>query len=407
MAVTLQELATLCDAELQGGNPSQPITSVADIMNASDGQVTLLIDPRYSKHLADSSASACLIGNDFTVGDVPQSMGLLRCADPEMAFITALKALHPESRYEPRLAPQAVIEEGVDLGKAIYIGPYAVVGQNAAIGDGSEILAGAYIGRDVKIGKNCRVYPYAVIYDRVVLGDNVIIHSGAIIGADGFGYKYRSNQHVKVPQVGNVVIEDNVEIGANTCVDRGALGSTLIGRGSKIDNLVQIGHNNRIGKNVIICGHSGVSGSCTIEDGAILAGSAGIADHVTIGRGAVIMARSGVASDIPAGMQAFGSPAKDKKIAWREQAALTKLPELIKRVKELEMKLEMLKNEDLGRITDNTVRHVYVVYRVDDNGNEIEMERFHSEATAKEYADKYQAKGHKQVYLVKKADIQD
>lgn len=345
MAVTLQELATLCDAELQSGNPTQAITAVADIMSAINGQVTLLIDPRYSKHLADSTASACLIGKDFPVGEIPQSMGLLRCADPEMAFITALKTLHPERRYEPRIAPQAAIEDGVSLGHDTYIGPYAVISQNAVIGDHSEILAGAYIGKDVKIGKNCRVYPYAVIYDGVLIGDNVIIHSGAIIGADGFGYKYRNNQHVKVPQVGNVVIEDNVEIGANTCVDRGALGSTLIGKGSKIDNLVQIGHNNRIGKNVIICGHSGVSGSCTIEDGAILAGSAGIADHVTIGRGAVVMARSGVASNIAAGAQVFGSPAKDKKVAWREQAALTKLPELLKRVKELEATLQALENE--------------------------------------------------------------
>lgn len=346
MAVTLQELARLCDAELQGGHPAQPITAVADIMSATRGQVTLLINPRYSKHLADSTASACLLGMEFPVNSVPESMGLLRCADPELAFIKALKALHPERRYEPRIAPQAVLEDGVILGKPIYIGPYAVIGQNATIGDDSEILAGAYIGKDVKIGKSCRIYPYAVIYDGVVLGDNVIIHSGAIIGADGFGYKYRNNQHIKVPQVGNVVIADNVEIGANTCVDRGALGSTLIGHGSKIDNLVQIGHNNRIGKNVIICGHSGVSGSCTIEDGAILAGSAGIADHVTIGRGAVIMARSGVASDIPAGMQAFGSPAKDKKIAWREQAALTKLPDLMKRIKVLEAKLLALQKED-------------------------------------------------------------
>jgi UDP-3-O-[3-hydroxymyristoyl] glucosamine N-acyltransferase len=176
----------------------------------------------------------------------------------------------------------------------------------------------------------------------VVIGNNVIIHSGAIIGADGFGYKFRNNAHVKVPQVGNVVIEDNVEIGANTCIDRGALGSTLIGAGSKIDNLVQIGHNNKVGKNVIMCGLTGVSGSCNIEDYAILAGSSGIADHVTIGRGAVVMARSGVAGDVQAGAQVFGSPAKDKKTAYKEQIAISKLPELLKKVKMLEEKIQML-----------------------------------------------------------------
>lgn len=206
------------------------------------------------------------------------------------------------------------------------------------VADGSCLLANAYVGNNVKIGKNCRIYPYAVIYDDVVLGDNVIIHSGAIIGADGFGYKFRNGQHIKVPQVGNVVIADNVEIGANTCVDRGALGSTVIGEGSKIDNLVPIGHNNKIGKGVIMCGHTGVSGSCTIEDYAILAGSAGVADHVTIGRGAVVMARAGVANDIPAGLQVFGSPAKEKKTAYKEQVALSKLPELLKKVKALKRK---------------------------------------------------------------------
>jgi Bacterial transferase hexapeptide (three repeats). len=238
-----------------------------------------------------------------------------------------------------------VLEANVTLGDELYIGPYAVIGENSTLGDGSEIHAGAYLGKNVKIGKNCRIYPYAVIYDDVVIGNNVIIHSGAIIGADGFGYKFRNNQHVKVPQVGNVVIEDNVEIGANTCIDRGALGSTLIGAGSKIDNLVQIGHNNKVGKHVIMCGLTGVSGSCNIEDYAILAGSSGIADHVTIGQGAVVMARSGVAGDVKAGTQVFGSPAKDKKTAYKEQIAISKLPELLKRVKMLEEKILLLEKD--------------------------------------------------------------
>jgi UDP-3-O-[3-hydroxymyristoyl] glucosamine N-acyltransferase len=181
-----------------------------------------------------------------------------------------------------------------------------------------------------------------VIYDHSVIGNNVIIHAGAIIGADGFGYKFRDNQHIKVPHVGNVVIEDNVEIGANTCIDRGALGSTRIGLGSKIDNLVQLGHNNVVGRNVIICGQSGISGSCTIEDGAILAGSVGLADHVKIGSRAVVMARSGISQDVEPGAQVFGSPAKDKKVAWRELAALAKLPELIQKLKALESRLSEL-----------------------------------------------------------------
>ena len=267
-----------------GGDLSTSIYSAADITSAQTGQVTQLTNSRYVQHIKNSTASACFIAEGFTVDNIPERMALLVCADPEISFIKAVELLHPARVYSPQVALQAVLENNVTLGNEVYIGPYAVIGENASIGDGSAILAGVYIGNNVKVGKNCRIYPYAVIYDDVVIGNNVIIHSGSIIGADGFGYKFRNNMHVKVPQVGNVVIDDNVEIGANTCIDRGALGSTMIGAGSKIDNLVQIGHNNKVGKNVIMCGLTGVSGSCNIEDYAILAGSSGIADHVTIGR---------------------------------------------------------------------------------------------------------------------------
>jgi len=345
MPITLKELAEFCNAQVVGGDTSATITSAADIKSAQAGQVTQLTNSRYAQYINNSPASACFIAEGFKFENVPESMALLVCTDPEISFIKALDLLHPARVYTPQIAPQAVLENNVILGDQVYIGPYAVIGENSNIGDGTVILAGAYIGKQVKIGKNCKIYPYAVIYDDVVLGDNVIIHSGAIIGADGFGYKFRNYVHVKVPQVGNVVIDDNVEIGANTCVDRGALGSTVIGAGSKIDNLVQIGHNNKVGKNVIMCGLTGVSGSCTIEDYAILAGSSGVADHVTIGQGAVVMARSGVAGDVKAGAQVFGSPAKDKKTAYKEQIALSKLPELLKKVKMLEEKIQALEEK--------------------------------------------------------------
>jgi UDP-3-O-[3-hydroxymyristoyl] glucosamine N-acyltransferase len=339
MSITLKELADFCDASIKGGDPSTTIYAAADITSAQKGQVTQLTNNRYSRHIKNSTASACFIAEGFAVDNVPDSMALLQCADPEISFIKAVELLHPGRVYSRQVAPQAVIENNVILGDKSHIGPYAVIAEGASIGEGSEILAGVYIGKNAIIGRNCRIYPYAVIYDDVVIGNNVIIHSGAIIGADGFGYKFRNNEHVKVPQVGNVIIEDNVEIGANTCIDRGALGSTVIGAGSKIDNLVQIGHNNKVGKNVIMCGQTGVSGSCNIEDYAILAGSAGIADHVTIGRGAVVMARAGVASDVMPGAQVFGSPAKDRRIAYKEQVAISKLPELLRKIKLLEEKI--------------------------------------------------------------------
>lgn len=342
ISLTTQNLAALCLATVHGGNPEKMIDSAADIMSAGDNQITVLSDLKYAKYLKECRAAACFIAESFVAEEAPEYLTLLRCADPEMSFLTAVKTLYPEQTFEHQIAPQAVVDKSVQLGANVHIAAFSTVAKNSFIDDNSEIFAGVHIGANVSIGKNCRIYPQVVIYDNAEIGNNVIIHSGSVIGADGFGYKFRNNQHVKVPHVGNVVIADNVEIGANTCIDRGALGSTVIGAGSKIDNLVQLGHNNKVGRNVIICGQSGISGSCTIEDGAILAGSSGIADHVTIGQRAVVMARSGVSQDIQPGTQVFGSPAKDRKVAWKELAALTKLPELLKKFKALEGRVEKL-----------------------------------------------------------------
>ncbi len=346
MSISLKELAGMCDARIEGGNPDEQIHSAADITAAQKGQVTQLTNAKYARFFKHSKATACFISEDFKVDEIPESTALLVCADPEMSFIKAVEILHPDKIYRNRIASQAVIDSTATLGLELFIGPYAVIGENTVIGDFTAILSGVYIGNNVKIGRNSRIHPYAVIYDNTVIGNNVIIHSGAIIGADGFGYKFRKNAHIKVPQVGNVVIEDNVEIGANTCIDRGALGSTTIGLGSKIDNLVQIGHNNKVGKHVIMCGLTGVSGSCNIEDYAILAGSTGVADHVTIGQGAVVMARSGVAGNVEAGAQVFGSPAKNKKTAYKEQIAISKLPELITLIKNLEAKIRLIEQRN-------------------------------------------------------------
>lgn len=335
----IKELAKLCNAQPQGGDTSVTIQSAADIMSAHAHQVTVLSDGKYKKYLKDCKASACFIAEALIDGDVPDGLTLLVCDDPEISFLNAVKALHPEPHLKRQVSEHAVLAETSTLGFDTHVGPFATIGQYSSVGDSSTIEASVHIGNHVAIGKNCRIHPNVVIYDHTVIGNNVIIHSGAIIGADGFGYKYRDNQHIKVPHVGNVLIEDNVEIGANTCIDRGALGSTRIGWGSKIDNLVQLGHNNVVGKNVIICGQCGISGSCTIEDGAVLAGSVGVADHVKIGTRAVVMARSGVSQDIESGAQVWGSPAKDRKMAWRELAALAKLPELMQKIKAIESRL--------------------------------------------------------------------
>lgn len=339
----IKELAQLCNADVRGGNASFSVTSAADIKSAHAYQVTVLSDGKYKKYLKDCKASACFISEALLDGlGVPDDLSLLVCADPEISFLNAVKALHPELPLKRQVSEHAVLAETATLGYDTHIGPFATVGQHSSVGDSSTIEANVHIGNHVAIGKNCRIHPNVVIYDHSVIGNNVVIHAGAVIGADGFGYKFRDGQHIKVPHVGNVVIDDNVEIGANTCIDRGALGSTHIGWGSKIDNLVQLGHNNVVGKHVIVCGQCGISGSCEIGDGAVLAGSVGVADHVKIGSRAVVMARSGVSQDIDAGAQVWGSPAKDRKVAWKELAALAKLPELIQKLKALEARITNL-----------------------------------------------------------------
>ncbi len=338
----ITELAQICDASPQGGDVSRDIQSAADIMSAGAHQVTVLSDGKYKKYIKDCQASACFVSEALLDEDVPDALTLLICKDPEISFLNAVKALHPEPQFTRKISEQAAIDKSAILGNDVHIGPFSSIGQGSRIGNGSTIAASVHIGNNVSIGANSLIHPNAVVYDNSVIGNNVTIHSGAIVGADGFGYKFRNNEHVKVPHVGNVVIEDNVEIGANTCIDRGALGSTRIGWGSKIDNLVQLGHNNIVGKNVIVCGQCGISGSCEIGDGAVLAGSVGLADHVKIGSRAVVMARSGVSQDIAPGSQVWGSPAKDRKVIWRELAALAKLPELIQKIKNLESRLNKL-----------------------------------------------------------------
>jgi UDP-3-O-[3-hydroxymyristoyl] glucosamine N-acyltransferase len=344
MTLTLKALAQLCDATIQDQHASLTITEAADIMTAEAGQITVLSSNKYTKYLKDTQAAACLISSQFDITDAPDNLALLLCDDPEISFLKAVSALHPTPQWTRSISKQAAIADHVTLGNNVNVSAFTTIEERSSIGDETEIFSSVTIGRNVTIGKNSRIHPHVVIYDNTQIGDHVIIHSGAIIGADGFGYKYRDNVHVKVPHVGNVIIDDHVEIGANTCIDRGALGSTTIGMGSKIDNLVQLGHNNKVGKNVIICGQSGISGSCTIGDGAVLAGSSGIADHVNIGHQAVIMARTGVASDIEPCQQVFGSPAKDKKVAWRELAALSKLPTLFKKFKDIERRVKKLED---------------------------------------------------------------
>jgi UDP-3-O-[3-hydroxymyristoyl] glucosamine N-acyltransferase len=338
MSLTIQNLAVLCSATVCGNEAEKVIDSAADIMSAQAHQVTVLSDLKYAKHLKDSQAAACFISENFLASDAPVHLALLRCADPEISFLTALKFLYPEQEIERFISPQSVVHQSVILGTNVHIAAFSTVGKNSEIGDESEVFSGVHIGVNVSIGQNCRIYPQVVIYDNTQIGNNVIIHSGAIIGGDGFGFvKSTEGSYKKVSQIGNVIIEDDVEIGSNTTIDRATMGSTIIRKGVKLDNLIQIAHNVEIGANTVIAAQTGISGSTKIGENCIIGGQVGIVGHISIANGSNIGAKSGVNNTIKEeNMSWNGVPLTSFRDSLKVQVVTRRLPDLEKRIEELE-----------------------------------------------------------------------
>jgi UDP-3-O-[3-hydroxymyristoyl] glucosamine N-acyltransferase len=310
-------------AELVGGTfdgaTDPEITGVAPLDRASANELSFVAHPKYLPYLADSRAGAILVTESLIPRGSTQLPRIV-VQDVHRSLAEVLQRFHPE--------------EGLATG----IHPTAVIGARAVIGDDVRVGAYCVIGDDCSLGAGCRLYAHVTLYSKVAMGERCIVHSGARLGSDGFGYTFVDGKHLKVPQVGGVVIGDDVEIGANTTVDRGSVGPTEIGNGVKIDNLVHIGHNVRIGDLTIIVAQVGISGSTTIGRGVTLAGQAGLQGHITIGDGAVIGGQAGVFSDVPAGATYSGYPARPHREAMRVQGAVFKLPELIKRIRALEKK---------------------------------------------------------------------
>jgi UDP-3-O-[3-hydroxymyristoyl] glucosamine N-acyltransferase len=336
MSIPLSELAAKIGATVGNGDPAQPIEGAGSLTEAGPRHLAPFTDPRYRPQLEKTCAGAVLASSVEAAAGIPASVALLCAADPEMAFLAAIKLLYAEAQESPGVHPTAVVEPGATFGAGVHVGPGAVIRAGAAVGARCIIMAHAVIGRGCVLGDDCRLYPRVVLYDGVRLGQRVILHAGCVLGADGFGYKFRGGRHIKVPQVGTVEIGDDVEIGANACIDRGALGPTRVGSGSKIDNLVQIGHNASVGNHCILCGQAALAGSVVVQDYAVLGGAAGVADHVVIGRGARVGAQTGVGTDIAPGKEVFGPWAQERKAAFREIAAMRRLPELFERVRALE-----------------------------------------------------------------------
>lgn len=330
----LRDLAVELQAELVGDG-DVVITGASSLDQAGPGDITFLARTEMAGRLVACPAAAVIIGRDFEP-DRPA----LRVDEPYPVFARLLAWLAtPLERIFPAgVHPTAVIDPTAELGAEVAIGPHAVVGAGCRIGDRVRLGAHVVLEPDVTLGADCVVYAQCVVRERCRLNARVILHPGCVIGADGFGYLPGKNGLSKIPQVGIVVLEDDVELGAGTCVDRATTGETVIGAGSKLDNLVQVGHNVRIGRHSVFSAQSGISGSCKIGDGVTMGGQVGLADHITIGAGAKVGAKSGVHRDVPDGGVVFGYPALDVRESHRIAAALRKLPELLRRVSQLERK---------------------------------------------------------------------
>lgn len=344
MTTTANTLAKVCGAEIRGGNQNVAIHSAANIDEAKVNQLTFIASEKQAPKLAATVASAVIVPFSTSLEVAPQGTCLLSVADPEMAFITCLRHLCPEKSNSGTLSPKADISLTAVIGVGSFVAPFASIGEHSSIGKNCQVHAGCRIADHVTLGDNCVLHPNVVLYDGVVLGDNVVIHAGTVIGADGFGYKLRKGEHVKFPQVGTVIIESNVEIGANTCIDRASLGATRIGEGTKIDNQVHIAHNVQVGSRVLLCGQVGIGGSTVIEDYAVLASQCGVADHVRVGAQAVVLAQSGVTKDIDPKDQVMGFPATNRREALHHMAALRKIACHQKAIEELAELLPKLKN---------------------------------------------------------------
>jgi UDP-3-O-[3-hydroxymyristoyl] glucosamine N-acyltransferase len=316
------------------GDGSVVVTGVAPLDRASPSDLSFLGAAKYASLFASSRAGVVLVLPQLAEapGTTPARVIVDR---PQEALLTLLPRFHRVAAPVPGVHPTAVIGTSARVGAGVSIGPYAVIGDGVEIGNGTVIGPHCVLGAGVRLGEQCQLVASVTVYSGSRIGNRVTLHAGVRIGSDGVGYVQRDGQHVKIPHVGRCLIEDDVEVGANTTIDRGSIDDTVIGAGTKIDNLVQIGHNVRIGKGCLIMGQAGIAGSVRVEDGCMILGQVGISGHHTIGKGARVAAQAGVFGDIPAGETWSGYPARPHKEALRAQAALFKLPSLLRRIERL------------------------------------------------------------------------
>ncbi|HEY1236330.1 MAG TPA: UDP-3-O-(3-hydroxymyristoyl)glucosamine N-acyltransferase [Candidatus Binatia bacterium] len=343
LSKTLNELARHVGGEIVGDGDTI-IHRVAPIDEASDGEITFLSNPQYRRFLQECRASAVIVGREAL--DETQRSGRLNflcCSDPYVAFAKISQLFSPAPRFDGKISPGAYVHENAKVGDGVTIFPYAWIGAGAQLGKNSVIFPGVFIGENAVIGADCLLHANVVVREGCRLGDRVILHSGVVIGSDGFGYAGRGSDRVKIPQSGIVVIEDDVEIGANTTVDRATLGRTIIKQGAKIDNLVQIAHNVTVGEFSVIAAQAGIAGSTRLGKNVTLAGQVGVVNHIEIGEGAIIGPQSGVPQSVPAGAVLSGAVAAAPHHEWlKVMTLLPQLPKLWSSVRRLEKQLAHL-----------------------------------------------------------------
>jgi len=326
----LAQIASALNARLENGSPDTEITGVAGIEEAAPGQIAFVANPKYAAAARTTRASGVIVAEDFPA----IATAMLRSKNPYLAFARAIEFFYHPPKYAPGVHATAVIHPTAKVGPDAHIGPYVFIDEHVEIGKNAVLLAHVVIYQRAKIGDNFFAHAHAVVREHCRIGSNVILQNGVIIGADGFGFAKDDSGHWnKIVQSGPAVVEDDVEVQANACIDRASVGETHVARGAKIDNLVQVGHGSRVGEDALLCAQVGLAGSTEIGDKVILAGQVGVAGHCKIGDGAIATAQSGIPSDVPAGAVVSGYPAIDNKLWLRCSAVFNKLPEIAKAVR--------------------------------------------------------------------------